>query len=355
MHSLRTTFKYVDMDILDFITTLKEISGILNSRPVELLLGSYRRDGGGQEYESHLPDSWTAITPQDLLIGDGSVGNERLSYREPGPRRIEKLSQKIKQWHATWVEGCQERLFICDPRWAKKTRNLVPGDIVWLIKESKLSTTLKWGLVTHVYPDQEGVVRDVMLRYALLKPNTEPYIAPYTRKGPFKEKLVAVQNLSMFYSAEEQAFDKNRLMGQTEGENSTEVNMEKNFPENDGSPHPLAANKQVTWSRSEQQGSASNLCSGTRDGITDLFDDNAVRSEANNITNVPEGTCKDIVIDREKVLIKHDGIHDTAGEIVDRNLWSQQFREGCKSRGMSCNDEPIEPIVQTAKETSEDL
>ena len=343
------------------------------------------------------------------------MGNERLSYREPGPRRIEKLSQKIKQWHATWVEGCQERLFICDPRWAKKTRNLVPGDIVWLIKESKMSTTLKWGLVTHVYPDQEGVVRDVMLRYALLKPNTEPYIAPYTRKGPFKEKLVAVQNLSMFYSAEEQAFDKNRLMGQTEGENSTEVdimlpetgqgeiaspvgasleeitpvshsmmsmkhitkkagkelgettrddleenqrdkvNMEKNFPENDGSPHPLAANKQVTWSRSEQQGSASNLCSGTRDGITDLFDDNAVRSEANNITKVPEGTCKDIVIDREKVLIKHDGIHDTAGEIVDRNLWSQQFREGCKSRGMSCNDEPIEQIVQTAKETSEDL
>ena len=100
-HSLRTTFKFVDMDILDFITTLKEISAILNSRPVELIMGAYSREGGGQEYESHLPESWTAVTPQDLLIGDGTMGTERLCYTEPGPRRMEKLNQKINHFLAT--------------------------------------------------------------------------------------------------------------------------------------------------------------------------------------------------------------------------------------------------------------
>ena len=123
-HSMRTTFRHIDMDILDFVTTLKEISSILNSRPVELLMESYKKDGGAQELESNLPDTCTAITPNDLLIGDGSVGNERLNYTEQGPRRLEKIGQKIQQWHAAWVEGCQDRLFQCDPRWVKKTGNL---------------------------------------------------------------------------------------------------------------------------------------------------------------------------------------------------------------------------------------
>ena len=389
-HSLRTTFKFVDMDIMDFQTTLKEISGILNSRPVELLLGSYSRDGGGQEYESHLPDSWTAITPQDLLIGDGSVGNERLSYREPGPRRMEKLSQKIKQWHATWIEGCQERLFMCDPRWVKKTKNLVPGDIVWMIKDSKLTTTLKWGLVTKVYPDQEGVVRDVMLRYALLKPTAEPYIAPYTRKGPFKEKIVAVQTLAIFYSAEEQAFDKNRLMGQTDRVISTMVDImtakdqvedalpegasleevapvghsmmtmrhftrrvgvelvdtasedleedqrvkakgTMDFPDREGSSHPPINIEQVTWPHPDHRGSASNICSETGDSISDI----------STVTTGPEDNYKVIVTNNDQVIVKPDKIPDTAGDIVDRSVKNQPFRgKSCKGK-----DEPTKKVT----------
>jgi hypothetical protein len=59
------------MDFIDFYTTLKEISYMLNSRPVELLLGVYSKGGGAQEIDYSLPDSWTAITPNNLLIGDG--------------------------------------------------------------------------------------------------------------------------------------------------------------------------------------------------------------------------------------------------------------------------------------------
>ena len=67
--SLRTTYKHLDMNFMDFVTSLKEISFVLNSRPIELQLGSYSNDGGGQEEVSSLPETFTAISSNDLLIG----------------------------------------------------------------------------------------------------------------------------------------------------------------------------------------------------------------------------------------------------------------------------------------------
>ena len=84
---MRTSFKNCHMDILDFIEILKRISFILNSRPVELILGAYSKEGGAQEIDSNLPDSWTCVTPNDLLIGDDGVGSARTSYTESGPLR----------------------------------------------------------------------------------------------------------------------------------------------------------------------------------------------------------------------------------------------------------------------------
>ena len=61
--SLRTTFRYVDFEFIDFTTTLKEIFFMLNSRLVELLLGAYSMGGGSQEVDSTLPETWTEIKP----------------------------------------------------------------------------------------------------------------------------------------------------------------------------------------------------------------------------------------------------------------------------------------------------
>ena len=206
--SLRTTFKHVDMDFFDFNTTLKEIAFILNSRPVELLLGSYSRDGGAQEEESSLPDSFTAITPNDLLIGAGHTGSLRCNYSpDSGPRRLAKMRDKIEMWHSAFIDACQDRLFVRDCRWTDKKRNLLVGDVVWMIQESKLSKKMKWGIVKSVFPDHDGVVRDCMVRYALLRPGPEAYITPYTRSGPFKMKLCSVQNLAVMYTKEEQLLD----------------------------------------------------------------------------------------------------------------------------------------------------
>ena len=223
-HSLKTTFKFIDMDFLDFSTTLAEISFILNSRPVELLLGAYKKDGGGQEIDSHLPDSFTAITPNDLLIGSGDVGSLRTNYCDTGPQRLAKIENKVAQWHSAFIQGCQDRLFCRDPRWTKKELNVQVGDAVWMIQESKISRSLKWGIVKRTFPDQDGVVREVTIRYGLFSGKPEPYVAPFTKKGPFKDKLVPVQNLAMFYSKAEQGEDMEKFKAEM-GAGSARVDM----------------------------------------------------------------------------------------------------------------------------------
>ena len=133
-----------------------------------------------------MPDTWTAITPNDMLIGSGSPGSMKTNHSpDTGPRRLEKIENKITQWHQAWIEACQDRLFMRDYRWVRKSRNLMVGDVVWMIQESKLKRKLKWAIVQSVHPDHDGVVRDVIVRYSLRKPGPEPYITKFTKKGPF--------------------------------------------------------------------------------------------------------------------------------------------------------------------------
>ena len=62
-----------------------------------------------------------------------------------------------------------------------------------------------------MHPDHDGVVRDAIVPYALLKPGPEPYVAGFNKRGPFKTKLVAVQNLAMMYSRDEHKPDKEKF------------------------------------------------------------------------------------------------------------------------------------------------
>ena len=208
---MRTTYKHLDMNLFYFLTSLKEISYILNSRPIELMLGSYSNDGGGQEETSNLPDTFTAITPNDLIIGSGLPGSERTNFHPGrGPKRLEYLESRLAAWHETWIDACQDRLFKRDNRWVQRTRNLQIGDVVWMISDSKISKKMKWGIVRTVFPDHDGVVRDCIIRYANLRPGKEPYTSPFRKTDPFKTKLCAVQNLALMYSTEEQKEDKQR-------------------------------------------------------------------------------------------------------------------------------------------------
>ena len=108
---------------------------MLNSRPVGLLLGVYKKDGGAQELDSHLPDSWTAISADDMIIGDGTAGKNSVNYSpDNGQRRLNYIQAKIDHWHSTWVQACQDRLFTIDCPWVDKSRNLQQGDVACLIQ-----------------------------------------------------------------------------------------------------------------------------------------------------------------------------------------------------------------------------
>ena len=181
---------------------------MLNSRPVELLLGAYSKGGGGQEVDSSLPDTWTAITPNDMLISSGHTGSMKSNHSpDTGSSRLAGIQKKINQWHLAWIEACQDRLFMRDFGWVTKSRNLKTGDVVWMIHDSKFQRKLKWAIVQSIHPDHDGVVRDDIVRYILLKPGPEPYISAFSKKSPFKTKLCSVQSLALMYSKEEQMKD----------------------------------------------------------------------------------------------------------------------------------------------------
>ena len=105
---------------------------------------------------------------------------------------------------------------------------------MWLVQDSKLCRRLKWAIVKLVHPDHDRVVCDAIVRYALLKPGPEPYVTGFNKKGPFKTKLVAVQNLAMMYSKEEQRKDREKVSNIKPG-GSAEVRWgEKHEPSADG-------------------------------------------------------------------------------------------------------------------------
>ena len=102
-----------------------------------------------------------------------------------------------------------------------KSKNLVKGDIVWLIKESKLERKFKWGLVVSVCKDDQGICRDAYVRVLPKPEGPEPYIQPYQKKGPFKTKLVAVPNRALFYRLDQQKEDKQKYIEESHKTNST--------------------------------------------------------------------------------------------------------------------------------------
>ena len=217
--ALRTTYKDSCLDFFDLQTSLKQIAFMLNSRPIELLLGVYKTNHQrpAQEIDSNLPESWSAITANDMIIGDGTAGGQSHNFNpDTGPRRLAYMEDKIAQWHSIWLDTCQDRLFKRDSRWVSTSKNLMPGDVVWLIQDSKLKKSLKWALVQQVYPDSMGVVRDALVRYICPKPGPEAYITPYSKSSPFKSKMVAVQNVAVMYPVSEQIKDRNRYLEKNE-------------------------------------------------------------------------------------------------------------------------------------------
>ena len=84
-----------------------------------------------------------------------------------------------------------------DYKCVKVTRNLKVGDGVRGMDDPRIQVEeeVKWGIVESVHLDHDGVVRDVIVRYSLLKPGPEPYITTFSKKSPFKANCVVFKLL----------------------------------------------------------------------------------------------------------------------------------------------------------------
>ena len=118
------------------------------------------------------------ITCNDLLRPPGSLSNdpEFLNDETIAPRRRYQLVQSVaNEWWQLWMSNFAPNL---QPRnkWFKKRENVVKGDIVLLIDKDRPRSQWCMGLVSDVYPGNDGLVRSVKV-----KTSTGVYNRPITK------------------------------------------------------------------------------------------------------------------------------------------------------------------------------
>lgn len=142
-------------------TTLTEIEGCLNSRPLCPLTTD--------------PTDLTALTPAHFLIGDIIVAAPRPSVAHRPMNRLDRWQQKQiltehfwKRWSTEYLSRLQQR-----PKWLTVKENLEVGDLV-LVRDERLPPS-KWmlGRVTETHPGKDQLVRTATIKTAtttLLRP-----------------------------------------------------------------------------------------------------------------------------------------------------------------------------------------
>lgn len=136
----------------EITTALVEIEAVLNSRPLCPV--------------SNDPNDLSILTPGHFLIGDALLSPPRPSLLEINPNRLgvyKQISQRVehfaKRWKKEYLSTLQNRR-----KWMRQCENVETGDLV-IIKDDDYPP-MKWNLgrVTEVFPDEDGLVRSVMVR-----------------------------------------------------------------------------------------------------------------------------------------------------------------------------------------------
>ena len=130
----------------EFITVLSRVEAILNSRPLYAL--------------SSDPEDVDYLTPGHFLIGTALLSPPEPDYTGTLtlPRRWQltrQIAQHVwRRWSAYYLQTLQAR-----SKWTESSRNIAPGDLVFLIAPN--TTPLNWpcGRVKSVFPGKDAVVR----------------------------------------------------------------------------------------------------------------------------------------------------------------------------------------------------
>lgn len=151
-------YRQVGTHILTFeelSTLLCRIEAVLNSRPLTFL--SLDPNEADQCYltPGHFTTGRMLLTPPEEEVDETLSTTIRQRWR-----RVQQLSQ---QFWRTWSHQYLHQLMQRD-KWTSATKNLQPGDLVYItgIKTSPLTWPL--GRIQEVYPSQDGVVRVAKIR-----------------------------------------------------------------------------------------------------------------------------------------------------------------------------------------------
>lgn len=153
----------------EFTTTLIQIEGCLNSRP----LCELTRD----------PNDMNPLTPAHFLIGGTILTPPEPSLLDINISKLDRWQflQRLyqhfwKRWSVEYLSRLQQR-----PKWNTKTTNVQIGDLVLLKEENLPHRRWMLGRILHTHPGTDGLVRVVTLQMkdkVLKRPITKICVLP---------------------------------------------------------------------------------------------------------------------------------------------------------------------------------
>ena len=161
-------------------TLLFGIANLLNERPIGIKPGSDIELG-------------TYLCPNDLILGRSSIAVP------PGPmdesdqisKRLDFVDKVLNSFWKKWQRDYFPTLLVRQ-KWHHVKRNYRVGDIVLVQDSNTLRGKWKLAQVVKAEPGQDGIVRDVSVRYKIQKPGTSYQGNDFTEIKRSVHKLVVL-------------------------------------------------------------------------------------------------------------------------------------------------------------------
>ena len=135
----------------ELLTTLMEVTDVVNSRPI----GRHPTD----------PKEETYLCPNDLMLGRSTKAAPGGPWCNIGghTRRLKFIQKLTDKFWEKWTHSYFPTLIVRS-KWHVKHRNLKVGDVVLIQEENLRRGKWKTGVVTDTLPDENDLVRNVVVR-----------------------------------------------------------------------------------------------------------------------------------------------------------------------------------------------
>ena len=141
-----------DLSTLEFQTLLYLAANLSNERPI----------GARTQVQEETVD---IITPNSLLLGRAGPKGDAQGFDFPAYpfSRLRAVQVEVDKFWRRWSQLAGPHLFVRQ-KWHVPARNVAVGDLVWVADQNALRGRFQLGRVVEVFPDGQGVVRDVRVR-----------------------------------------------------------------------------------------------------------------------------------------------------------------------------------------------